>query len=163
MISIVHRFIMPAAYSLLPPQMQSDQATAMLLAIGLQESKFKHRRQMGNGPARGFWQFERGGGVKGISTHVGVKDHVEQTLEALRYTHGLTDYTTTHALLEHHDVLACVCARLLLWTVPGSLPKEDQPDLGWQQYLAGWRPGKPHPETWADNYSRAWMIVNEKT
>ena len=28
----------------------------MLLAIGLQESRFVHRRQIG-GPACGFWQF----------------------------------------------------------------------------------------------------------
>lgn len=149
--------------------MNSPEATAMLLSIGLQESKFKHRRQIiasgKPGPASGFWQFERGGGVKGVSTHVGVKDHVEQTLEALRYSHGLSDYMTTHALLEHHDVLACVCARLLLWTVPGTLPNADQPDLGWKQYLNGWRPGKPHPENWNENFSRAWAIVNndEKT
>ncbi|WP_440466979.1 hypothetical protein ACKI1H_27705 [Pseudomonas sp. YH-1] len=29
---------------------------AMLLAIGLQESRFTYRRQMGNGPAKFFWQ-----------------------------------------------------------------------------------------------------------
>jgi hypothetical protein len=156
---MVHRFIVPAAYSLLPPEMQSDKATAMLLAIGLQESKFQHRRQLGNGPARGFWQFEMGGGVKGVSTHADVRDHLEQCLEAMRYSHDLENYRATHALIEHHDVLACVCARLLLWTLPDALPDVDQADLGWQQYLDGWRPGKPHPDTWDDNYSRAWMIV----
>ncbi len=46
----------------------------MLLAIGLQESRFEHRRQLGNGPARGFWQFEAGGGVKGVMTHLASRD-----------------------------------------------------------------------------------------
>lgn len=42
------------ALSLLPARMDSSRARAMLLAIGLQESRFEYRRQMNNGPARGF-------------------------------------------------------------------------------------------------------------
>ena len=41
---------------------RSTAADVLLLAIGLQESRFEHRQQIG-GPARSFWQFERGGGV----------------------------------------------------------------------------------------------------
>ena len=59
------------ALALLPAAMNTPQARCMLLAIGLQESRFVHRRQIG-GPARGFWQFERGtrtsrGGVWGCT------------------------------------------------------------------------------------------------
>src|SRR5690606_35531315 len=64
---VVEQAIWPA-YALLPSRMDSDRATVMLLAIGLQESRFEHRRQI-KGPARGFWQFERGGGVRGVMTH----------------------------------------------------------------------------------------------
>lgn len=163
MITMVHRFIVPAAYSLLPPSMSSDRATAMLLSIGLQESQFKHRRQLWNGPAKSFWQFEMGGGVKGISTHVDTKDHVEQCLEALRYTHKLSDYRATHAAIENNDVLACVCARLLLWTLPDKLPEKGEHDKSWQQYMDGWRPGKPHRDTWSEYYDTAWSIVSERT
>lgn len=60
------------ALRLLPPAMDTVKARVMLLAIGLQESAFAARRQAGNGPARGFWQFELGtpqsrGGVWGCS------------------------------------------------------------------------------------------------
>lgn len=55
--------ILDPALKLLP-SMDSVRARMMLLAIGLQESRFEHRRQLGNGPARGFWQFESGGGVR---------------------------------------------------------------------------------------------------
>ena len=48
----------------LPDRMLSDEAVTMMLAIGYQESRFEHRRQI-RGPARGFWQFEHGGGVVG--------------------------------------------------------------------------------------------------
>ena len=34
------------ALSLLPDRMASDEAIVMLLAIGLQESRFQHRRQL---------------------------------------------------------------------------------------------------------------------
>ena len=58
---------------LLPPAMGSKEARAMLYAIGLQESRFTHRAQVidggGKGPARGYWQFERGGGVTGVLRH----------------------------------------------------------------------------------------------
>ena len=40
----------------------------MLVTIAGQESAWTHRRQI-NGPARGFWQFERGGGVAGVIAH----------------------------------------------------------------------------------------------
>ena len=54
--------IIDPALRILPPMMTSDAAKAMLLAIGMQESRLTHRKQI-VGPAMGLWQFERGGGV----------------------------------------------------------------------------------------------------
>nr|WP_316904517.1 hypothetical protein [Ralstonia mannitolilytica] len=61
------------ALAILPSAMDTREARVMLLAIGLQESRFMLRRQVG-GPARGFWQFEEGtkmsrGGVWGVYLH----------------------------------------------------------------------------------------------
>jgi len=50
---VMEKAILPAL-AILPAKMDTPQARVMLLAIGLQESEFAHRRQMGNGPARGF-------------------------------------------------------------------------------------------------------------
>ena len=55
----------------------SDAARVMLYAIGLQESNLQHRFQISlrsngerfRGPARGLWQFEKGGGVSGVVNH----------------------------------------------------------------------------------------------
>ena len=149
----------PAAYSLLPTAMQSTEATALLLAIGLQESRFLHRRQTKGGPARGFWQFEAGGGVRGVRRHAATAQTIVDVLTTLRYP--INQPTTYyHAILEHHDVLACCFARLLLWTLPATLPGRDEAELGWTQYLDAWRPGAPHPETWPSLYMEAWDRVS---
>lgn len=149
----------PAAYSLLPERMQSPNATAMLLAIGLQESEFAARRQLPKGPARGFWQFERAGGVVGVLEHRSTAHAIKKVLEALQYPVSSDSYTC-HTAIEHNDVLACCFARLLLWTLPTALPGRLEIEVAWDQYLDAWRPGKPHVETWPDNFAMAWSIVS---
>lgn len=161
MIDLVHRHILPAAYDLLPGRMCTPRATAMLLAIGLQESKFLHRQQV-NGPARGFWQFEAGGGVTGVLTHPETADQARQVLLRLRYPASLSP-GAVHGLLANNDVLAAAFARLLLWTVAGALPLPTQASAGWRQYMEGWRPGKPHPETWTAYFTSAWQRVHDES
>ena len=46
-LSDVRRTAIEPALLLLPARMESPQAVVMLLAIGLQESRFTHRRQIG--------------------------------------------------------------------------------------------------------------------
>lgn len=161
MTALVARYVIPQALALLPPAMDTPGARAMLLAIGLQESRFLYRRQIG-GPARGFWQFERGGGVRGVLTHPATAATAGGVLERLRYGRGAS-HTDVHAALEHNDVLACVFARLLLWATPGALPVADHADDGWALYLAGWRPGKPHPKAWPSLFREAWGHVGADT
>lgn len=125
----------------------------MLTAIGLQESRFLHRRQI-RGPARGFWQFEHGGGVRGVLKHPASAPHIRRVLAALCYG---DDSEACYNALADNDVLACAFARLLLWTGSGALPRQGDAEGGWQYYLALWRPGKPHRETWDAFYAEAWV------
>lgn len=147
------------ALELLPVEMSSPAAVAMLLAIGLQESRFEHRRQIG-GPAHGYWQFEPSG-VHGVRSHAATFVHVRQALAALDYT-APSDTASCYAAIEHNDILAAVFARLLLWTVPQGLPSPGDPEEGWQQYLFAWRPGKPHRETWDAYFEQGWQLVSEQ-
>jgi hypothetical protein len=135
---IRERAIAPAL-AMLPARMNSRQAETMLLAIGLQESRFVHRRQMGNGPARSFWQGERGGGmVAGVRTHEQTKAHAAM----LYRERGVSpDNNAIWSAIEHDDVLAAGLARLLLWSDPGRLPESDDVEGGWKLYLKTWRPG----------------------
>lgn len=129
----------------------SPQAQVMLYAIGLQESRFAHRTQIG-GPARGFWQFERGGGVIGVLNHRASRE-AARAVCALR---GIpASDRAVYGQLEHDDMLACAFARLLLWTDPQALPAVGDADGAWDLYLRVWRPGKPHPSTWQSCYRAA--------
>lgn len=135
----------------LPEKMYSQEATTMLLAIGYQESGFEDRHQVG-GPARGFWQFEVAG-VKGVLEHHATAKIAGELCSELGYE--LPTAPDIHAALEHNDILAACFARLLLWTLPQSLPDLGDGALAWDQYLDAWRPGKPRPEHWRENYNRA--------
>ena len=149
--------IYQATMKLLPAPMDSPPARSMLFAISMQESRLLYRRQLG-GPARGFWQFELGdpvsrGGVHGVLMHSATGALIRGVLGALQYDH---DPLTSYRAIEHNDILACAYARLLLYTVPQALPVKQDPQEGWRQYLASWRPGRPHPTTWEPFFQQAW-------
>ena len=139
------------ALAMLPARMSGSRVETLLLAIGLQESRLTHRRQIG-GPARGLWQFERGGGVRGVLLHQSSRNH------ALRVCAERGVEPTereVYAMLEHDDVLAAAFARLLLWTDPKPLPGIGEQDAAWNLYLRTWRPGKPHHSTWSGLHALA--------
>jgi len=133
-------------FAILGKKYDSPEARAMLWAIGRQESRFEHRRQIG-GPARGFWQFEKGGGVKGVLEHPASEKAAAKLCKA-RDVEATT--AAVYPALEKDDILACGFARLLLFTDPRALPTvaPESADFAWVYYKNNWRPGKPHPQTW---------------
>jgi len=148
--------IMPALDELATLGIPSSIAAArFLLAIALQESGLAHRRQVvaggaENGPASSFWQFEQGGGCKGVLTHSAVAARMKSICEAYNVT------ATPAGLWEamrYQDIVAAVAARLLVYTLPKGLPMTV--DEGWAQYISAWRPGKPHPDEWPKNWALA--------
>jgi hypothetical protein len=149
--TIVRTAVKPAL-ALLPVKMDTPAARLLLLAIGLQESRFLYRRQLGSGPARGLWQFERGGGVRGVLTHPASREHAYRIC-GIRGVEPVA--AAVHPALEGDDVLAAAFARLLMWTDAWRLPAVGDAQGGWDMYIRTWRPGKPHPQTWAGLYAQA--------
>jgi hypothetical protein len=150
------RNVLAPSLKLMPGTMDTPAARIVLLAIAYQESALGHRRQVG-GPARGYWQFEQGGGVRGVLNHAASKPHIRSVLTALDYDPD-SNQATCYAAIEHNDVLAAAFARLLLWTDAEPLPADA---VGaWALYLRTWRPGKPHPDKWEVNYQRAKEAVH---
>lgn len=126
----------------------SKEAERFMLAIALQESRVTYRKQLGQqglptGPANSYWQFERGGGVKGVLNHASTKQRIAKILMA--YDINRTEQDVWEAM-RYHDILAACMARLLIYTLPSSLPTTAQ--QGWDQYISAWRPGRPHRQTW---------------
>lgn len=131
------------SYKLLPLKMDSPFARINQAAIGQQESGYLVRRQYGNGPARGYWQFEEGGGVKGVMEHKATSELARSVCHA----RGVPFVRrTVWEALETDDVLAAAFCRLLMWNDSGKLPTSEAD--GWAMYARTWRPGKPHPDKW---------------
>lgn len=158
------------ALSLLPKKMDTLEARAQILTIGLQESQFLHRRQLvavqdgeGHtvlkeaGPAKSFWMGERGGGmVRGVRRHPATANLAAE-IYRLRGVRRL-DASIWNAI-EHDDVLAAALARLLLYTDPWRIPALGDHRAGWAMYMRTWNPGKPRPETWPAYHREATAFV----
>lgn len=135
----------------------TENAERMLLAIGWQESRFLFRDQVDTGPAvlgpaTGFWQFERMGGVHGVMRHHATRGFAQDRVMMAGLP--LEDRAIWAAFAEaKHDRLAAAFARLLLWTDPRPLPASEA--QAWDYYLRNWRPGKPHAHTWPEAWRRA--------
>jgi hypothetical protein len=153
---IIERLIVPGL-ELLPRHMDTEEARVMLVAIGFQESRFIHRKQI-RGPARGFWQFEEGGGIRGVLNHRATAQLIKDVCAELRINPTQVE---CYEAVAYNDLLACCFARLLLYTLPQALPKVYEENKAWNQYLAAWRPGKPHPETWADLHGLAVALTRD--
>ncbi len=151
---------MAEAFSLLPASMDSADARVLMISIGLQESEFTSRVQKLDGgrpgPAHGLWQFECGGGVKGVLEHPVTKGLAEQVC-AKRSVKAVKEAVWLR--LATDDVLAAAFARLLLYSDPNPLPCPGRPDMAWLYYLRNWRPGKPRQRDWPANYQLAVQAV----
>ena len=137
------------AFQLLPVKMDSLSARVILAAIGYQESDgYKTRIQYGNGPARSFWQFEKGG-IKGVMLH---KASARLAMDICDKRGVDFNSDLIWKAMEADDVLGAAFARLLMYTDP--LPLPDNADEAWDMYAKRlWRPGRPHPDKWANSWA----------
>lgn len=153
------------AMKLLPCKMDSPEARVMLLAIGLQESDFRDRRQLitvtrggsrvkvPEGPAKSFWQGELTGGmVHYVPRHPATKELAAYLCQSRQV--AFEDRAIWNAI-EGDDVLAAGLARLLLYSDAAPLPALGKRQTAWNYYTRNWRPGKPNPKKWAGCYERA--------
>jgi hypothetical protein len=146
---------------------------ALMAAIGAQESKFAARDQLEMGangmlvpgrpgPAMGFWQMEKAGGVRGVMRHPASRRAARELTEATAaLNNGRPAFDEEEIWLffgtVEGDELAAAFARLLLLTDPWPLPDPtpQNEETAWQYYLRVWRPGKPHRQFWAANWRDA--------
>jgi hypothetical protein len=126
-------------------------AQRLLLAIATQESGLEHREQVG-GPAHGWWQFEKDGGVAGVMTHHATRKVAEAACDRLRIPFTRSSVYTA---ITYNDYLAVAFARLLLYPDPHQIPGSDDEEGAWQYYIRNWRPGKPSRARWVHSWAAA--------
>lgn len=138
----------------------TDAVRHMLITIALQESgpdlnaRYQGSPSSSPGPARGWWQFEQGGGVAGVLAHFSTE---VLSKEVCNRCSVQPDSPAVWRALEGHDLLATSFARMLLFTDPAAIPTAPAPS--WEMYMRLWRPGKPHPETWGKNWQTAATVL----
>lgn len=133
----------------------SPAAHRFMLAIALQESGLKHRRQVTasgdeDGPAAGWFQFERTGGCRGVLRHRATSPPMRLICDAFNVAQN---ETALWEAIRYQDIVAAAAARLLIYSLPDALPTTAAE--GWDQYIDAWRPGKPHKSTWAGHWATA--------
>lgn len=155
MSAIVTAAIRNALTEHLPSRMDTVSARLMMLAIQKQEDPEERRYQVvkrteatksenivgertAKGPARGLWQFEAGGGIKGVLGHKSTAEYIRGVCD---HFDVIPDTTHCWRALEDNDVLAACFARLLLWSDFGALPKVGDAEGAFDMYLKNWRPG----------------------
>lgn len=143
--SVIDNAITPAL-ALLPAAMRRNRVRVdlQLLTSHLQEAPNGEQCQVTRnpsvcGPARGIWQFEKGGGVRGVLTHPSTKSAAVAACKALGVKP--TEEGVFAALPGTVDVIDAVFARLLYWSDPRPLPTLGDSEGAWQYYLRNWRPG----------------------
>jgi hypothetical protein len=140
----------------------TDAARRFLLTIALQESgpslsaRYQNSPATTPGPARGWWQFEQGGGVAGVLNHQASRALALKACSALDVIGAPAAVWRT---IEGNDLLACTFARLLVLTDPHVMP--NTPHDGWDCYMLLWRPGKPHRESWDAHWQTAQTTIDQ--
>ncbi len=151
------RVVLPGL-ALLPAEMNTPEAQVMLVAPAGQESHWTDRRQLGDGPAHGYYQCEGG-------PQSGLVDVLERP-STTAYLHNacaeldiLPTAEAIYAAIVYCDALATVVARLILWADPAPLPPLGATWQAWATYVRCWKPGRPDPARWPDNYWAAQTVV----
>jgi len=165
-----------AGLALLPLAMSRNlpQVQVQLLTTHLQESPNQDQCQIVAGqkpgvcgPARGIFQFEKGGGVAGVMQHHSTRVAAAEVCRLLKIP--ATVEAVYDALRTTDDALDVAFARMLYWTDKDPLPKFGDVSGSWEYYVRTWRPGAFANGTpaarvalrkkWAQNYARAMDAV----
>ena len=142
---------------------QSQEAEVLLLAIATQESALRARWQnnvVNTTLARGYWQFEKAGGLAGVLGHRRTAEPLRSACAALTLP---VDLDSLWVALPYNDSLQVVLARLLLWSDAQPLPRIGAKDAAWDCYIRNWRPGKPSRLRWDAAYDGAVEVARDGT
>jgi hypothetical protein len=138
-----------------PAPSLAPEALVLLMAIAGQESNWSSRLQQ-NGPARGFWQFEKNEATLGLLTLSATRNSAMAFCAALDIP---SDLATVDTAMAWNDPLAFAMARLLLWSDPAPLPAVGDQDTAINYYQRLWRPGAFAPSRRPTNYAAAVRLV----
>jgi len=144
------RNLVASTISKLGDKYASEDAIELVLATGVVESRYEYIRQMGDGPARSFWQVEPATAVDNLQHYLKhrpslMKKCAEATMIDLKYWQTY-DEKIWEEILEKNIAAGIIHARIKYWRVPKRMPTtiEGQAKY-WKKYYNS-EGGKGKPE-----------------
>jgi len=117
----------------------SEDAVNLVLATGIVESRYEYIKQMGDGPARSFWQVEPATAVDNLAHYLKhrtslMKKCASASMVDLKHWQNY-DEKVWEDILEKNIAAGIIHCRLKYWRVPKRMPSsiEGQADY-WKKY-----------------------------
>tara|TARA_B100001939_G_scaffold83698_1_gene71424 strand:+ start:1012 stop:1500 length:489 start_codon:yes stop_codon:yes gene_type:complete len=104
----------------------SQDAVDFVYEIGLVESRYEYLKQLGDGPAKSFWQVEVSSCLDNIQNYIAYRKHLIERFSFASNLHESywvnTDEDTWDWILTTNIAAAIIHCRLKLWRIPLPLP-----------------------------------------
>ena len=144
------RSLIESTCSILGDKYSSPEAVELVLATGIVESRYEYIRQMGDGPARSFWQVEPASAVDNLAHYLVQRGSLmqkcaEASLVDLKHWQNYDERVWAN-ILEKNIAAGIIHCRIKYWRVPKRMPNtiEGQADY-WKKYY-NTEGGKGDPE-----------------
>jgi hypothetical protein len=159
MISISQmRSLVKATCSKMGEKYASDDAVELILATGIVESRYEYIRQMGDGPARSFWQVEPATCVDNLAHYLKHRPELmrkcaEASMVDLKHWQNY-DERVWAEILEKNIAAGIVHCRLKYWRVPKKMPSSVEGQAAyWKKYYNS-EGGKGDPEHFVESVKK---------
>lgn len=157
--------VVPAFTTYMSHPKRNIRAMVQIVATALQESTCRFRKQVPTGPARSYLQIETPTAMAAYrkDKYLGAElMNLNLSMTTLQKTGREAMLASAYMaqVVELNDIAAVLVGRAIMWLDPHPLPALGDHAGAWKFYNEfTWRPGKPHPELWPENYLEATEIV----
>jgi hypothetical protein len=129
-------------------------AIQLVVATGIVESRYEYLRQLGDGPARSFWQVEPATCVDNLAHYLKHRPGLMQQCASASYVdvkHWQNfDEKTWEEILERNIAAGIVHCRLKYWRVPKKMPNTIEGQAKYWKKYYNTEQGKGDPEHFRD-------------
>ena len=129
-------------------------AVQLVVATWIVESRYEYIRQLGDGPARGFWQVEPATCVDNLMHYLKHRPGLMQQCAAASYVdvkHWQTfEESTWGEILERNIAAGIVHCRLKYWRVPKKMPNTIEGQAKYWKRYYNTEQGKGDPQHFID-------------
>jgi len=138
----------------------SDDAIEQVLVTGIVESRYKYITQMGNGPAKGFYQIEPASCIDNLQHYLSHRPELmrkcaEASMVDVKHWQNYDEKLWAN-ILEKSIGAGIVHCRLKYWRVPKRLPNTTEGKAKYWKKYYNTEGGKGTPEKWIKAVQK-WM------